>query len=335
MSRVAPFRFLLDRARQCPRRVVLAEGEDPRVLRAAARLAAERIVDPLLVGTIERVNAAARAAGLDASQLSIVEPRAHGEDERLAAARKTLLARGLAPTEIDELLRTPLYFAAAMVRAGLAAGTLGGATHSSSHTIRAALRVIGPAAGARLVSSFFLMALREPTPGGDRILAFADCGLVARPDAAELADIARRTARSYAALVGETPRVALLSFSTHGSARDESSERVRRAAEILAAEAPELAADGELQVDAAIVPEVAARKAPGSPIGGRANVLIFPGLDAGNVGYKLVERLAGAQAVGPLLQGLALPANDLSRGCSAEDIVVAAAITSLQATMRA
>jgi phosphate acetyltransferase len=323
---------ILDRARAHPRRIALAESNDERVLRGAARLARERIVEPVLLGKPDEVRARARAAGVDPSILVIEDPiDGPGRHGCRAAASEALAGKGLDDATVDELMRDPLYCAAAMVRAGQVAGTLAGAAHSTAQTLRAALRIIGPAADARTVSSFFLMALREPTDAGDEVLAFADCGLVPYPDEEELADIAARTAGHYRLLVGGEPRVAFLSFSTLGSAEHESVDRVRRAREILLEAAPDFPLDGELQADAALVPAVGRAKAPGSVVAGRANVLIFPNLDAGNIAYKLVERLAGARAIGPILQGLERPANDLSRGCSEEDIVVAAAVTSLQA----
>ena len=326
---------ILDRARAHPRRIALPESSDERVLRSAARLARERIVDPVLLGQPEQVRASASAAGIDDALLVIEDPASSpGRAACLEAASEALAGRGMDEAAIDELLRDPLYYAAAMVRSGQVAGSLAGAAHSTAQTLRAALRIIGPAANTRTVSSFFLMALREPTDSGDDVLAFADCGLVPYPDEEELADIAMRTAEHYRLLVGREPRVAFLSFSTLGSAEHESIDRVRRAREILLRAAPDFPLDGELQADAALVPAVGQAKAPGSLVAGRANVLIFPNLDAGNIAYKLVERLAGAQAIGPILQGLDRPANDLSRGCSEEDIVVAAAVTSLQAASR-
>jgi phosphate acetyltransferase len=289
-------------------------------------------VQPVLIGSPARVETSAAAAGVSLRGVAVEDPLGSARRESCRAAVGEALRDKMRAVELDSLLEDPLYYAAAMVRAGHAEGSVAGARHTTAETLRAALRIIRPAPGCRVVSSFFLMALREPTAAGDELLAFADCGLVPSPTAEELVDIARRTADHFRLLAEREPRVAFLSFSTHASASSASVEKVRRAVELALAAKPDFALDGELQVDAALVPAVARAKAPNSPVAGRANVLIFPDLDAGNIGYKLVERLAGARAIGPILQGLSRPANDLSRGCSEDDVVVAAAITALQST---
>lgn len=316
-------------------RVVLPEATDPRVLAAALEGAQTNLCKPLLVGATTAVRQAATAAGLDPAKildtLAVLDPEEDPQLEEMTGAfAADLERRKIELDDIPALVRDPLYYANLLVRSGRADGAVMGAVATTSQTLRAALRVLGVAPRFKVVTSCFLMTW----PGG-RTLVYADCGVIPKPTARQLADIAVQAAETYRLLVDDEPRVALLAFSTKGSAEHPSLGPVRGALRHLEERDRKqplgFSFDGELQGDAALVPSVAARKAPGSAVAGQANVLVFPDLNSGNIAYKLTERLAGARAIGPLLRGLAQPIHDLSRGCSVEDILDTMAITAIEA----
>lgn len=327
-----PLDDIIAAAKADPKRIVLAEGEDLRIIEGAIRAVSDGIARVTLLGNEARIRSALISRDADPKDFSIEDPLASPRMQRYAAAYFDLRRhKGLDEAAAVRAVSDPLGFAAMMVVQGDADGTVGGAIATTADTVRAALQIIGRAADSKIVSSFFLMMLCEPHHSKKGAFVFADCGLVVEPDAAELADIATSSARSFQALTGSAPKVAMLSFSTSGSAAHERVNKVVKAVELARAADPSLMIDGELQFDAAFVEAVSAAKAPGSAVKGAANVLVFPNLEAANIGYKIAQRIGGAKAIGPILQGLAKPANDLSRGCSADDVYHMIAVTCVQA----
>jgi phosphate acetyltransferase len=325
--------MISERAGKDVKTIVLPESSDIRTIRAAAMVQERGFARTVLVGREAEIKKL--AGGLDISKTVVVDPETSPDFDRYADAlyeiRKT---KGMTPEKAREILKDELYWGVMMVKMGDADGMVAGAVHSTPDTLRPALQIIKTAPETKLVSAFFVIVVPDCEYGSNGTFIYADSGLVENPDVDQLSEIAISSAKTFRNLIRDEPVVAMLSYSTYGSAESELTRKMREAARLTKQKAPDLLVDGELQADAALVPSVGKSKAKGSPVAGRANVLIFPDLNCGNIAYKLTQRLAKAEAYGPITQGLAKPVNDLSRGCSAEDIVGVVAITAVQAQIR-
>lgn len=325
---------LKERAKQDVKTIVLAEGEELRTIKAAEIALNEGYANVILVGNEQKIKDICAAENINIDGVPVIDPETSEKTAAYADAFYELRkAKGMTPELAAETVKNPLYFGCMMVKMNDADGMVAGAVNSSANVIRPSLQILKTAPGTKLVSSFFIISVPNCELGKNGTFIFSDCGLNINPDSDQLSEIAISSAASFENLVGGTPKIAMLSFSTYGSAKDPLIDKVAEATRIAKEKRPDLAIDGELQFDAATVPSVAAQKAPASDVAGEANVLVFPNLDAGNIGYKIAQRLAKAEAYGPVLQGIAKPVNDLSRGCVAEDIAGVIAITAVQAQL--
>ena len=323
---------LKEKSKKDIKTIVLPEATDVRVLEAADKIGKESFAKVILVGNEDEVIKKAKENNLDISKAKIVDPeKSENKEKYIETFYELRKAKGMTEEEARNKMKDPVYFGMMMVKCEDADGLVSGAAHSTADTLRPALQILKTAPGTKLVSAFFLMVVPDCEYGENGVFIFADSGLNENPDSDKLSEIAISSAKSFKQLVGKEPKIGMLSYSTYGSAKSELTEKVIEATKLLKEKAPELKADGELQLDAAIVPEVGRSKAKGSEVAGYCNTLVFPDLNSGNIGYKLVQRLGKAEAYGPLCQGIAKPVNDLSRGCSSDDIVGVVAITSVQA----
>ena len=321
-----------NRAKKSIKTIILTESEDVRVLEAASKVTKEGFAKVILIGNQDETNKLASDNNIDIAGIQIIDPVTSNKyDEYVERFYELRKAKGITIEDAKKIIKDNMYFGTMMVKSGDADGLVSGACHSTANTLRPALQILKTAPGTKLVSAFFLMNVPDCKYGEDGIFVFGDCGLVENPNSDELSEIAISSSKSFKQLTNKEPKVAMLSYSTYGSAHSELTEKVVEATKLLKEKMPNLICDGELQLDAAIIPEISASKAKGSPIDGKANTLIFPSLDAGNIGYKLVQRLAKAEAYGPLCQGVSKAVNDLSRGCSSQDIAGVVAITAVQA----